>query len=353
MVDEVLARLQTLFLRSRQPATLSINSKGGNIAALQRLEAILESGCAPAPLIMTAEGQVRSAAAYLLVMGHYAYANPDIYLHFHGVRYGNLDFRKSRRIRREDAMQMLIRLDAQNRRISGKMAEAAIYRLLYRFQAYRLEANFDDDNFPPQFPAMFGDFVQFIGTRLRSQKSRAVITNALAHTRDLADLLSNFAPMAPRPAKLTTADSAAQIWQATVAHQLKSAISADWTIDEPVAGELMLNYLFLRDLLATKHETRIADLIQTFGRSLLRNEERSEFSRRRKKSRSAAQGYLTETAGPRVRWFWCYTMALCRRLMAGQNPIPSADAYWMGLVDEVLGTGLTWQPALSDQRRKY
>ena len=37
---------------------------------------------------------------------------------------------------------------------------------------------------------------------------------------------------------------------------------------------------------------------------------------------------------------WHFVYSLCKGLQQSENPLTAADAYWLGIVDEVLGTQL-------------
>jgi hypothetical protein len=38
---------------------------------------------------------------------------------------------------------------------------------------------------------------------------------------------------------------------------------------------------------------------------------------------------------------WHFVYALCKRLQQSENRLSACDAYWLGIVDEVLGTDLS------------
>ena len=47
---------------------------------------------------------------------------------------------------------------------------------------------------------------------------------------------------------------------------------------------------------------------------------------------------FTEKAGPVLQPIWSYFVALCHTLQRGENDyLTASDAYWMGLIDEVIG----------------
>jgi len=49
--------------------------------------------------------------------------------------------------------------------------------------------------------------------------------------------------------------------------------------------------------------------------------------------------------------FWSFTVGLCGLLFRGENPLKPKDAWWLGLIDEVIGTPTT-RRELSKQVRE-
>src|SRR5205814_9379505 len=50
---------------------------------------------------------------------------------------------------------------------------------------------------------------------------------------------------------------------------------------------------------------------------------------------------IADRAEKKIESFWSFTITLCRYLNRGENPIAPEDAWWMGLIDEVMGTPMT------------
>jgi hypothetical protein len=49
---------------------------------------------------------------------------------------------------------------------------------------------------------------------------------------------------------------------------------------------------------------------------------------------------IIDRAYVKIEPLWSFSLSLCRRLSLGENPISPADVWWLGLVDEVLGSTL-------------
>jgi hypothetical protein len=48
--------------------------------------------------------------------------------------------------------------------------------------------------------------------------------------------------------------------------------------------------------------------------------------------------WLYKEIGQELRSLWHFSVLLCRNLQSGENRLTAEDAYWLGIVDEVMGT---------------
>jgi len=46
---------------------------------------------------------------------------------------------------------------------------------------------------------------------------------------------------------------------------------------------------------------------------------------------------LLEKVSPQLRPIWSFFMALCHVLQQGDNHLSARDAFWLGLIDEIIG----------------
>jgi hypothetical protein len=79
-------------------------------------------------------------------------------------------------------------------------------------------------------------------------------------------------------------------------------------------------------------------IVAEHGISFLSSKEQMAF---KKLSDEDAQfDYLMEKTEPRLCPLWYLVVSICRCLQEGENNRIPTDAYWIGLVDEVVGTDL-------------
>jgi ATP-dependent protease ClpP protease subunit len=336
LAETTRAEAARLLAQSGEPLALYLRSRGGAVSALKIFEEILAlktSGGKPGQIMVVADGYLRSAASYFVVLGHYAYAEKHAWLGFHGVRYGQMH--KLKAIMEEDALVMAMQLDDENRRIARRMAEAMIYRVAHRFADYQRQGGKSSEN-----------FFDHLRRHLTGKDSRSLLDDALVYAKMIPQLAG------PQPAKQSRRLAAAQakMLQALIACRLQVYRGKDQKFDGTAIAELMLDYLFLQDHLASSPDKLKQNLFKVFGTSFLTSGETARYQSLRRKSPRTAKTYLKNMANPRLASLWYYAASLGRRLLVHDVKLSPSDAYWLGLVDEVPGTPLTWQPLAGEVR---
>jgi hypothetical protein len=81
--------------------------------------------------------------------------------------------------------------------------------------------------------------------------------------------------------------------------------------------------------------------VETFGPDFLNDPELEQYEALKTEQPEKAAALLQEHASPHIEPLWYFTVCLARHLQSGENRLSSTDAYWIGAVDEVVGTSLT------------
>lgn len=58
-------------------------------------------------------------------------------------------------------------------------------------------------------------------------------------------------------------------------------------------------------------------------------------------SEEERQKWMWEKTASKVKMFWYFVVCVWRNLQEEENPLTPSEAYWLGAVDEVLGTSLS------------
>jgi hypothetical protein len=99
-------------------------------------------------------------------------------------------------------------------------------------------------------------------------------------------------------------------------------------------GETEEKLLLLVDKHGEHHTSMIRALCERWGWFFLTPTEEAEFS---SKAESDQVDWLFSTVQQRLRPIWSFFVSLCRQLQKQDHWLSSEDAYWLGLIDEVIG----------------
>jgi len=352
LTRRTLCRLNDLISRSQEPITLYLKSYGGFINSFKQIEELFATTDARGKkrkFVTVAIGDTGSTAAYLLVLGHYAYAIPDSRLLFHGARYKTI--RPLKTISSENAMAMFASLEAQNRRIAGKLAVAMIYRVIHRYRHYRYSLRSDPRNCTSSFAALQSGYISYIRQQLYSGACKTLLMESLAQASMLFSTIKHRRPNIKATDVAKVYSSLEDTLKAIMAYQLNMHINLEKSLSN--TAQCVIDFSFLHQALSLKYPAMLMDLTKAYGPYLLTDSEIIEYSKIRHRNQSSSIAFLWERAGLDICGLWHFAMALSRRLMIGENSIPATDAYWLGLIDGVTGTMLSWQPLANEQRPRY
>jgi len=343
--QEVIALKQA----SNEPITLFFKSNGGSVRSLKKLESLLDAtnfDCRFPQFITVAEGTVRSAAANLLVMGHYAYAKMGSKFVFHGVRYSGIE--EFKYINQEDAIFVALRLKTENRRIAVKLARSIIYRIIHRLQQY-----LDTLNGPKEWPTrniapLFNNFIDYLHSNLFSNKSRGLIEDMRESAQTMLKFIDCYEPGITKSKEQTLASKHAKLLKAILINKQNRWSDEMAGNNEAMTAEVMIDFLFLKEIIADSQFSLALDLTSTFHQALLMNAPAGSFQ-----MTGARDTDATNDVRSVLLPLWCFSLAIGHRLMRHESTISAPDAYWLGLIDEVLGTDLICVPIPGEHRRQH
>lgn len=316
----LMARVAALLAEEDQPVTVCIRSRGGHLDAYFEVESFIGSmGNGGQGQVHTVAAFANSAAAYLLVSGHRAFVFPHVTLGFHGAKWTNVP----RALRTETALSIAIRLDIANRNVSRRLARRVALRLAARYLSGPQRArtgSFD----------IGSDIAKQMDERLANEPSRLVLRDALARYRFLRGAID---PQISR-AGATPDAASADLLRAVVEAQSAAEPGNIETIDPFYAAEVVMDYILARDLLLGSHSDSDEESVRCCLERALAFPGATPQTpvtppeQRRHGELGAAQQHALD--------LWSFAFVLCHRLLSGHNPIVSNDAYWLGLVDEIV-----------------
>lgn len=318
---------------SKEPITVYINSRGGNLQVLDTIAGALKSRDADgrtSRVIMVALGEAASAAATLLVVGHYAIAHPYSTIHFHGARFPEINV-----MTLEDTAEYASELSRLNRKNANLMSRRIIGRLVRRYVQLLPKISGRGDKRPSLL-----DFVTAVKER-SSITADKVIDRTIARIRNASDTYDKIYKRAKRA--IETKRSAIQqevaVLKALIDWEVKcNEDVADYCLDQEEIARIASLYSLVRDYQIGEHFRSFATIIRSQGPALLSKEEAEEFAKLDRKDTPMVLDWLFLRTGGTLRSLWHFSVLIARELQSGENRFSARDAYWLGCIDEVLGT---------------
>jgi len=327
------AALRRLAQASTEPIALHIQSGGGEVEAFYHLAGVMENLRVKGKRckVFTVARNTRSAATFLLLAGHRAYALPKAQLGLHGTRSSLPKNRQA--FTRETALALAMRLDRENRSIARLIAKHMIFRMAARQRELRQGRVRP----PTQTPLKsLGKLTGQIAKKLASPDAQRVLRESFERLKLVLALSTSF-PLESQldPPRILGAKEA-KIFQDAIAYELAANRRKNWRLDATAGAELLMDYLLAKDFLPGGHLKLAERVARKYGRDFLSTSDTKVYAHLERQSPIQADAFLIKTTLPQALGLWYFTMTLCHRLLAGAYDLSAHDAYWLGLVDEVL-----------------
>lgn len=341
LLDVVAPKILALKKESQEPITVYINSRGGHTDCADALVGLLQAeNCEKKrPWIITAAiGKAKSAAADLLVFGDYAIAYPRAQIHFHGVRLSEL---KEVTVERASTYASIIA--EENAKMAIRLANASIHRAVLRYAMQK--SYFDAVRKAHNKPVMtdIECFAFRIFEKLKSEKIQDVIQNAYKKCEAIQAMSAHVAKKMGKTDQDKTPQAVydVKVLKAVLDFELKHGGKKNWALDNDGLSTVIADYVLLRDFHTGEHNRSLLTMVNRFGRSFLYTEEIKEFEKMSGAPQEEREKWLWEKTAANVKLFWYFVVCIWRNLQEEENPITPSEAYWLGAVDEVVGTNLS------------
>ena len=334
-LDRLTPTILNLQASSRSPITLFIDSPGGELRSADILNKLLRAGdqdsWAPCRLIPVVTATAASAAADLLASGNYALAYPHARILCHGVRQG------ADVLTREEAMLLAQRMASSNEDFALELARNCIFRFIFRLvlllQDFPGIRERENDPFLSDSHCMTFALQDRVSEDLRellwdsfNQSVEIEIRDAYVAEKLHEHDISNLPP----------AEFSVLVLKAILDYELKLLKEKSyppWSLTHTF-GEIEEKLLLLIDKHGDHHTAMIRTLCERWGSFFLTPTEEVEFE---SKAESEREEWLFLTVQKRLWPIWSFFVSLCRQLQKQDHWLSAEDAYWLGLIDEVIG----------------
>jgi ATP-dependent protease ClpP protease subunit len=342
--QELVSRITPEILRlqsdSRDPVTVYIDSPGGNVSAMETILQVLrlsdQNSSGACRIITAVTNTAGSAAADLLSSGDYALAYPTSSILYHGVR------------RPADSLPPLTAeitsllgqmLRSSNDRYAMELARKIEDRFSFRFMISRGD-----------FPAIRAEtdkaqwtdlecFVEYIRRRLSPEAIKMWNRARDRHLRYRSLFATILKNTARGIGKLSRAKLEANSIKAIVDFEVKTnRKDPDWSFTQGGFTGLADDFFLLNEYLSTAGHERLRKWSTSFGKYMLPETEVAQIEAITDEEQQANK--LVDKVTPILEPLWSFFIALCHALQGGENRLSALDAYWLGLIDEVVGENL-------------
>jgi ATP-dependent protease ClpP protease subunit len=314
------------------PITVYLDSPGGSTYYADSLLNLLRApnqkndSCKLTTVVTT---YAASAAADILVSGDYAIAYPKAIIHCHGV------WQSSDSITVEKAQEMAGALQQANNQFALRLAGRVVGRLLFIYTATR--ANISKEKTLELEKTPVDGLISMIESALDVESNKLVVS-AYKHYNETKKSVSELFDI---PDELSEIELQKRFLHKIIKHEAEqNKDKANWSLLKQGLVSLREHTSQVYDYLTGEHMDSLSKHVDEYAEMLLSEEECKEYDNIRRQDVTASKKWLAKTAEPRMRDFWYFVICLCRELQKGENRLTAENAYWLGLVDEVIGTNL-------------
>lgn len=370
LVDRIQPEILKYRYESNETITVYINSLGGSVDAAHFIHGLLKNPNQKGEschIITVATGYAASAAAHLLALGDYAIAYPDAKIYYHGSRI----FGENLTVTAEDATGIANDLRKTNEQLTSDVASSVIKRYLYMYLNLRDRPEFQraTNNLPEDICQKFAftdvsenlfnvcAFAYFLSTQLSAPLDKLALKDAseqlhelnyvrqLRHKKSLQPTVEAWngmidqMPLSKKQAESLKSDIS--IFQALLERRLKSISDPKTGVGKlfDAMGWLILNdeFNYIIECLSGRYADRTWEILRDFGSVLLSPDEIQEYNELVDNEDRIA--YLRAIAKQRLESLWFYAVTIYRLLQKDEYPLKVEDAYWLGLINEIMGQG--------------
>lgn len=338
--DDLVKRLTPEILRlrsggSKQPITVFIDSPGGSIEAYKHLEGLLfdpDQEGNTCRILTVATSYAASAAARLLVRGDYSMAFKKATVHCHGVRYQSVSI-----LTKERAESMSESLAGFNEEMAGDFLQKIIENLcwLYSFNRKRFEEDGSQNpggNRVSFLPILIGDHL--------SPHNTGIVDTTVDELNQVSEL-EKFLKAKTRQRKLRAAETRGRAARdAELMKAIVDFVGSTRQQDEKKDGltkTSIAEIFFLYSQRRSYYEKFLSDCDDPDPLLVLLCDQKTLTEFNAIKGAAERSTYLGNSTGASLFNCWQLSSTIASRLVKGENALTATDAYWLGLVNEVIG----------------
>lgn len=337
LVDRLTPTINYLRLRSCDAVTIYIDSRGGSTFLAETIRRLIK---APSPdggickVITVVTGTAASAAADFLALGDYAIAHPHSVILYHGTQRA-----PDSAMTYEAASALASSLQDTNERFAVRLARRAFPRFCLRTSQFREEFREYVSQSTHRVLLPIGGLTSKLKEKLEFPNAR-LVAEAQRRQEAIEDLtisvtrhVNRFKKQPPYPR------FEAEVLKGIIEYKIKVHRNDPWLLSVQGLSELTNDFKLLLDFHYGQQRKDLNYFLGILGELFLRDNEREEYEKVRP-DEDARLAWMKEHVEVRLQPLWYFLVSLCRLLQTADYSFGPEEAYWLGLVDEVSGSGL-------------
>jgi hypothetical protein len=174
-----------------------------------------------------------------------------------------------------------------------------------------------------------------------SKAARSVVKQAFARFGRYRQLTAAVLPaVVADPAFVNDerlAETEGAVLRAIIAYEISTNADTAWSFEKGGLRKLQDDFMLLSEYLGLRHSPLLKGLYERWGDFFLTDADNAELQNVPGEERDAKRSDLLRTALHPICFFF---VALCHALQEGENELSEYDAYWLGLIDEIIGEDL-------------
>ncbi len=337
LLTQLAPKILSLQHESRDPISVYIDSPGGSPASMESILRLLhvtdQDRSDSCDIVTAVTGRADSAAADLLSSGDYAIAFPSTKILHHGVR----------RVERnpltfESTSQLSELMRFYKDVYAMQLAQKTENRFSFRFVTARQK--FDTLRQAKASPGLseLDCFLEVIEEELSSE-AKLLWRKARDRYGRYHELVAIVLEKTANQTHDSHAQFQADVIKAIVDFEVASNSSNSlWNFRNGGLTGLVDDFFLLEEFIVNNDHARLKDWCTSFGRWSLNAEQIAELDSIAEPD--ARLERTVELVRPILQPVWTFFVALCHVLQEGENELTAKDAYWLGLIDEVIGEDL-------------
>ena len=210
-------------------------------------------------------------------------------------------------------------------------------RFMFRLLILRNQFNEVREKNAPKVMTDYDCFLELVSDRLSAQAKNVFATARERHGR-YDTLLKNVLKKKSAAKGKRIAETEAGRIKAIVDFEVAThKKNPNWTFQFGGLARLNDDFYLLNEHLASSQSDRLKQLCTDWGRFALGPAEAAEINNL---PEAEQNDRMIEKVSPLLEPLWAFFVALCHALQEGENEFTATDAFWLGLIDEVIGERL-------------